>query len=186
MYEDLFPIDDIPQPLLDPESGDILGRCYEWAPKGEEREDLLRRNRRLRFQRIGNETEKILTKLIPVADGMERILEMGENAPEVERSEVLQNWLKAMEALHKRLRNVMAREGMEGIDSVGKPLDLDLHEVIEVRGEAEEGREIVVEEREKAYVYDNRVVRDAKVVVERVPGNDRSLSELHQKGTKEG
>jgi molecular chaperone GrpE len=186
MYEDLFPIDEAPQPLLDPESGDILGRCYECIPGDEEREKLIRRNRRLKFQRIGDDGEKILTKLISVADGLERILEMGACAPEVERSEILQNWLKAMEALHKRLRSIMEREGMAAVESVGKPLDLDLHEVVEVRGEAESGREIVVEEREKAYVYDNRVIRDAKVVVERVPECDHISGELEQKGTKEG
>jgi len=186
MYEELFPLDETPQPLLDAESGDILGRCYESIPDGEERESLIRRNRRLKFQRIGGDAEKILTRLIPVADGMERVLEMGANSPELERSEVLQNWLKAIEGLYRRLRAIMEREGMEPVESVGKPLDLDLHEVVEVRGEREQGREIVVEELEKAYVYDNRVIRDAKVVVERVPENDRSLEVTEQKGTKEG
>lgn len=186
MYDDLFPIEEPPQPLLDPESGDIVGKCYSWIPDEGEREKLIRRNRRLKYQRIGNDAERILTRLIALADSMERVLRMGENDPRVRQHEVLQNWLKMIEGLYRRLRSIMEREGMTVVDSLGKPLDLDLHEVVGVEGEATEGTEVVVQEQAKAYIYDNRVVRDAKVVVERISdGVDRSVGVLPHQSTKE-
>jgi molecular chaperone GrpE (heat shock protein) len=185
MYDELFPIDESPQPLLDPESGDILGKCYNWIPDAGEREKLIRRNRRLKYERIGDGVERILTRLIALADAMERILQMGENDPDIRQNEVLQNWLRMVEGVYRRLRNIMEREGMAAVDSLGKPLDLDLHEVVEVRGEGKQGSEVVVEERAKAYVYDNRVIRDAKVIVERVSDSDHSSGALPHKGTKE-
>jgi molecular chaperone GrpE len=185
MYDDLFPIEESPQPLLDLESGDILGRCYSWIPDDGEREKLIRRNRRLKYERIGNDTERILTRLIALADSMERVIEMGENSPEVQQSEVLQNWLKMVDGLYRRLRGIMEREGLTIVDSVGKPLDLDLHEVVGVRGKGEQGSEVVVEEQAKAYIYDNRVIRDAKVVVTRVADPGGSLGALPHQGSKE-
>jgi len=186
MYEDLFPIDERPQPLLDPESCDVLGKCYNAVPDGHERESLIRRNRRLRYERGGHDVERILTRLISLADGLERLLEMGRQSPEVRESEVLQNWLKMIKGLHRRLQGIMEREGMQAVESVGKPLDLDLHEVVGVEGQGEEGRDIVVAEQEKAYVYDNRVVRDAKVVVKRLRDAGSSSRDLREESTKEG
>lgn len=185
MYEDLFPIEERPQPLLDPDSGDILGKCYNCAPEDGEREQRIRRNRRLRYQRIGTDAERVLTRLIPLADGMERILEIGGKSAEVRESPVLQNWLKTIEGLYRRLRGIMEREGMLAVNSVGKPLDLDLHEVVEARGGPEGGNEVVVEERTKAYLYDNRVIRDAQVIVERVPDVGRTDQAAPREETKE-
>lgn len=185
MYDDLFPIDESPQPLLDPESGDIVGKCYSCIPDDGDREKLIRRNRRLKYERIGNDAERILTRLIALADSMERVLRMGENDPQISQSEVLQNWFKMVDGLYRRLRGIMEREGVTVVDSVGQMLDLELHDVVGVRGDKEEGTEVVVEEQSKAYIYDNRVIRDAKVVVERIPDLKRSLGALPQQGTKE-
>ena len=51
------------------------------------------------------------------------------------------------------------------MDTIGKPVDLDRHEVVEYRRSDEYTHNTVITERQKGYVFRNKIIRDAKVVV---------------------
>jgi len=165
MYDDLFPIEEKPQPLLDTDVSDILTRCY--GNVGPDREEVIRQGRRLRYQRRKDAAERVLTRLLPVADGLERILRWGEQHSEGKEDLLFRNWLKTIEAVHRRLRGVMEGEGLVAVSGVGRRFDPDVQEIVEVKGDDPSGTPVVVDVAETGYVYDNRVIRDAKVVVER-------------------
>lgn len=177
-YDKEFPITEQPQPLIEWEDGDILGKCYNQAP--EESDRAIQAAGRLRYFRRDSASKRIITKLIPLADGLDRLL-AGRDEEILRSNEVLQNWIKSLEALRTRLLSIMEREGLVPAVSVGKALDLDIHEVVEVRGSNQNGEPVVVEEFQKGYLFDNRVVRDARVVVERIPTRDL---ESFQPGTE--
>ena len=77
----------------------------------------------------------------------------------------LANWLKSFEGVYKRLLKVVCQEGVQPIESVGQPVDLDCHEVVEVCHEEKGAPGTVVKEEQKGYLIENRVLRDARVVV---------------------
>jgi molecular chaperone GrpE len=119
-----------------------------------------------------------------LADSLDRLLANQDKAT-IESNPLLRNWYNTIKALRDRLVSIMEREGLVPVDSVGKTVDLDIHKVVEVRGSDETGRPVVVEEYEKGYILDNRVVRDATVAVKRIPTEDTQSSKGEKKALEE-
>src|SRR5258708_15140002 len=115
-----------------------------------------------------NETERLefakyakadlITKLLDVLDGYDRALE---NVPADVKD---QPWVEGMWLVERKLRSILEGEGLEPIDSLGKPFDPYLHEAIaSVESDQPEGT--VIQEHRKAYRLNDRVIRPALVSV---------------------
>ena len=75
-----------------------------------------------------------------------------------------QPWVEGMWLVERKLREILASEGLEEIGSVGQPFDPYIHEAIgHVDSDAPEGT--VVDEVRKAYRLHDRVIRPALVTV---------------------
>jgi molecular chaperone GrpE (heat shock protein) len=112
----------------------------------------------------GGELEKLIRRILPVLDGFERILESGRDYPE---GHEIANWLKSVEGLHFRLKNLLEKFGLFGIEAIGQPVNLDLHEVVEYRPSPDHEPDTVIAVRQRGYVFLGRLIRDAQVVVAR-------------------
>ena len=100
----------------------------------------------------------LITKLLDVLDGYDRALA---SMPEdVKR----QPWVEGMWLVERKLRSILEAEGLEPIDSLGKPFDPYLHEAI-AHVESDQPEGTVVEEHQKAYRLNDRVIRPALVSV---------------------
>lgn len=95
-------------------------------------------------------------------DGFDRILQMSQSLPP---NSGLENWLKSIAALQSRMIKSYERFGLRIMDPVGKPVDLDRHEVIEIFHTDSIPDETVVEVRQRGYLFDGKILRDAQVVV---------------------
>jgi molecular chaperone GrpE (heat shock protein) len=177
-----FPITEKPQPLIEWGDGDILGKCYNNSPA--QTDETIRKSRRLRYFRQAGEKERVVTRLIPLADSLDRLLANRDEAA-IESTPILRNWYNTMKALRTRLLAIMEREGLVSVDSVGKTVDLNVHKVVEVKGSNEGGTPVVVEEYEKGYMLDNRVIRDATVAVRRVSTEDALTFQREKKALKQ-
>lgn len=142
------------------ESMDFLGRLSSLIAEGEQLNVSLKMLKR--EQRGSGEIEKLMRRSLPVLDGFERILEAGRDYPE---GHEISNWLKSVEGLHFRLKNLLEEYGLFGIEAVGQPVNLDLHEVVEVRPSPDHASGTVIAVRQRGYVLGGRLLRDAKVVV---------------------
>lgn len=101
---------------------------------------------------------ELITKLLEVLDNYDRALE---TVPEDLRT---QPWVEGMWLVERKLRDILTSEGLETVDSVGKPFDPYIHEAIaHVDSDAPEGT--VVDEVRKAYKLHDRVIRPALVTV---------------------
>lgn len=100
--------------------------------------------------------EILIEKLLPILDNLE-------NA---------QSHLndRGLEMVLKQFREVLAREGVEEIDSEGRDFDPNLHEAIEVTDGENNGR--IVKVARKGYKINNKVLRPSQVVVEGKKEND--------------
>lgn len=118
--------------------------------------NLVARTERERLEMGDYVTEKLVTKLLPSFDNLERLLS---GTPESERSGALYEGVKSTFAGMVR---TLESAGVTAFESVGLPLDPAFHEAVaQVPGT--EG--VVVNEFEKGYKLREKVIRHAKVTV---------------------
>jgi molecular chaperone GrpE len=103
------------------------------------------------------ETEKIISRFLPVADDLQRALLYKESDPEK-----LYNGIKLVS---DKMMQVLKTMEIEAFDSIGQPFDPDLHDALLTRIDPHKEEQTILEEFEKGYKYKNRVFRHAKVVV---------------------
>lgn len=97
-----------------------------------------------------------LLSVLPVLDDFSRALAaVPEHAAE-------EPWLRGMVQIERKFRQILSREGVEAMKTVGERFDPGLHEAV-LRCAGEEG--IIVEELQAGYTYKDRVLRPAQVKV---------------------
>ncbi len=100
----------------------------------------------------------LIAKLLDVLDGYDRALA---TVPDELKG---QPWVEGMWLVERKLRSILDAEGLEPIDSLGKPFDPYLHEAVAyVESDQPEGT--VIQEHHKAYRLHDRVIRPALVTV---------------------
>jgi len=67
--------------------------------------------------------------------------------------------------IFRKLNNTLTQQGLTAIESINKPFDTDLHEAITSIPADDDKKGLVVDEIEKGYMLNDKVVRHAKVVV---------------------
>ena len=128
-----------------------------------DREGLLSLNKQLKSGRSQeNDLDHLVHRFITFFDSFERILYLGRSGPE---TEFMDNWLKAVETLYFRMKDMFEQRGLVEIKCLGKTVDLDYHEVVEMRHSVDHPTDTVIAERQKGYIYKGKVLRDAQVVV---------------------
>lgn len=108
------------------------------------------------------EIEKFVRSLLPTLDSFDRVMHLARSH---KQSEEVDNWLKSVESIYFRLLNLLESYGLFQMNCMGNKVDLNLHEVVEYRPTEEHPNEVVIGERQKGYVFRNKLLRDAKVVV---------------------
>ncbi|MDD4074349.1 MAG: nucleotide exchange factor GrpE [Candidatus Pacebacteria bacterium] len=101
--------------------------------------------------------ESLFEELIPVLDSF---LLAEKSIPEEEKKG---NNVKGLLLIKKQLEDALKGLGLEEILSVGQKFDPALHEAIEEIEGGEPG--IVIEESQKGYIFQEKVIRTAKVKI---------------------
>jgi len=98
----------------------------------------------------------LVISLLPILDDLERALDSISD----ELAEV--SWVDGIRLIERKLRGILEAQGLSPIKALGEPFDPNLHEAA-MQGKGKEG--IVVEELQKGYKFQDRVIRPARVVV---------------------
>jgi molecular chaperone GrpE len=102
----------------------------------------------------------VFLAILPVIDDFERAIK----AAEV--NENTQSVREGVQLIYNKLRSITESKGLKAMESNGKPFDSDLHDAIaNVTAPSEELKGKVVEEIEKGYYLNDKVIRHAKVIV---------------------
>ena len=104
--------------------------------------------------RFGNTT--IMLSLLPILDDLERALT---STPE---DLAKHSWIDGIRLIERKLQANLEAQGLSQIKALGEPFDPNIHEAM-MQGKGKEGT--VVEEIEKGYKLNNRLIRPSKVVV---------------------
>jgi molecular chaperone GrpE len=109
---------------------------------------------------------ELITRLLEVLDNFDRALD---TVPAQLRDEP---WVEGIWLVERKLRDILAAEGLEEVGSVGQPFDPHIHEAIgHVDSSAPEGT--VVDEVRKAYKLHDKIIRPALVTVARGPSGEQ-------------
>ena len=127
-------------------------------------EDLLRvqaefENTRKRLQRERDEaaaraTASFVSKLLPVLDNLGRAVSHGDVDPGVQ-------------LVHKELTEMLASEGLDEIEALGRPFDPTIHDAVDAREDPSVEEPTCVEVYRAGYRFKGNTIRPAMVVVAR-------------------
>ncbi|MDQ4004985.1 MAG: nucleotide exchange factor GrpE [Actinomycetota bacterium] len=106
-------------------------------------------------------TEPIMSRLLEVLDEFELAVMAAESKPEFER------FLRGVEMVYGKLKEILRAEGLEPIDAQGKPFDPEVHEALLQSEEPGEGEPFVSDVLRTGYRLKGRVLRPAGVKVAR-------------------
>jgi molecular chaperone GrpE len=123
---------------------------------------------------ISYEKEKIIKSLLPALDNFEHTLQ---NAHAAEESGVL---VKGVQIIYDQMLDILKSHGVEQIEALGEIFDPTVHEAMTRRAEADQEDGVVLEEFQKGYKLNGRVIRPSKVIVNKLPSEeaeDRAGSE---------
>lgn len=122
-------------------------------------DNFRRRNAKERMELIQTAGREVITDLLDVLDDSERAQK------QLETTDDIQQIKEGIQLVFTKLRNALMAKGLKPMDAIGKDFDADLHEAItEIEaGEPMKGK--VVDEVQKGYYLNDKIIRFAKVVV---------------------
>ena len=149
--------------------GEIAALYDRLLRKQAELDNFRKRTQREReeFRQIANES--LIRELLPVLDGFERALK--QRAPAVPET-----FYQGMELIHRQLLDVLGRAGMEPMETTGQLFDPHYHQAVETVEDPERRDQEIVEELQRGYMLDRRLLRPAIVRVAVKPHGARSSS----------
>ena len=109
-----------------------------------------------------NASEEIITSLLPVLDDMERAIKASAEVNNKEQHALHEGLL----LIYNKFKNILEQKGLEAINSTGEAFDVDFHDALtNIPAPSEDMKGKVVDEIEKGYRLNGKVIRYAKVVV---------------------
>ncbi|NQT02504.1 MAG: nucleotide exchange factor GrpE [Planctomycetes bacterium] len=121
------------------------------------------------------EKEKIIKTLLPALDNFEHTLQ---NAHSAEDADV---FIKGIQIIHDQMLDILKSHGVEQINAPGENFDPAMHEAMMQKTESEKEDNIVLEEFQKGYKLNGRVIRPSKVIVNKLtseqPVQQKAISE---------
>lgn len=130
-----------------------LRKCAEF-------ENFRRRSIKEKAELILNGGEKVITKILPVIDDMERAIENGKKTDDVATLR------EGMELIYKKFLKILEGEGVKTIEALGQDFNVDYHEAIAmVPGQDDDKKGKVIDCVQTGYTLNDKVIRYAKVAV---------------------
>ena len=112
---------------------------------------------------------KALTAILPIVDNFERARQ--QLKPESEEAQALH---RSYQGLYKQLVDVLKQQGVAPMRVVGQQFDPSLHEAVLREPSEEFTEDFIVEELQRGYHLDGKVLRHALVKVSMGPGKQNS------------
>lgn len=123
-------------------------------------DNFRKRTAKEKIELIQTAGENIFKIMLPVIDDFERAIKS--NA-DITDPKVISD---GVNLIYNKLKNTLSQKGLEEMKSIGEPFNTDLHEAItNIPAPSEELKGKVIEELEKGYSLNGKVIRFAKVVI---------------------
>jgi molecular chaperone GrpE len=127
---------------------------------------------------ISHEKEKIIKAILPVLDDFERVLANTDCEENVEAV------TSGMRIVYEHAIEVLRAQGVEQIKAEGERFDPAMHAAITQRAESGKEDDVVLEELQKGYKLNGRVIRASRVVVNKAPAAEQPAEDPETKDTQ--
>lgn len=107
-------------------------------------------------------SEEMLRKLLPIVDDFIRSVESGAENKD------FNSFYEGVALIKNKLMKLLDDEQVTRIEALGKPFDVEFHEAL-MRQPSDQPEDTVVVELEPGYIYKDKVIRHAKVIVSAGP-----------------
>jgi len=128
------------------------------------------------------EKEKIIKTLLPALDNFEHTLQ---NAPavllrkdEAAGAENVDVLIKGVQIIYDQMLDILKSHGVEQIKALGEKFEPALHQAIMQQAKSEQEENIVLEEFQKGYKLNGRVIRPTKVIVNKLPSEETTQQQV--------
>jgi molecular chaperone GrpE len=108
---------------------------------------------------IRGANQDLISQLLQILDDFDRALESAKTLDDFE------SFHKGMEMIDSNLQNLLARHGLEPIEAKGERFDPELHEAVMQMASEEVEEGAILEEVNKGYKLNGKVIRHSRVVV---------------------
>jgi molecular chaperone GrpE len=123
-------------------------------------ENFRRRTAKEKLELISTASEGLMVTLLPVVDDFERAMQSLESATDAAAA------MEGINLIYSKFTKILEAKGLKPMNSKGEPFNADLHEsVTQFPAPTEDLKGKVIEEIEKGYLLNDKVIRYAKVIV---------------------
>ena len=120
---------------------------------------------------VAYEKETIIKSLLPALDNFEHTLQ---NAHSVENTDVV---VKGIRIIYDQMLDILKSHGVEQINALGEKFDPALHQAMQQTSDPEQEEDVVLEEYQRGYKLNGRVIRPSKVIVNKPASEDESTEQ---------
>lgn len=123
-------------------------------------DNFRKRTAREKVELLNTAGEDIIKNLLPIIDNFERAIKTNETATDVKAVN------EGINLIAQMMKSSLQQRGLVAMNSIGEVFNTDLHEAItEIPAPTPDQKGKVVDEVEKGYTLNGKVIRFAKVVV---------------------
>lgn len=127
--------------------------------KAAEFENYKRRSENEQLNLIKYAAESFILKILTIVDDLERTL------VHLEESENSKSIAEGIKLVYEKFVRILKEQGVSPIESIGKPFNVDFHEALLQRKDSTVKPHTVLDEIQKGYIYKDKVIRHAQVIV---------------------
>jgi molecular chaperone GrpE len=147
------------EPITEGAGSDIQQEKEKYLRLYSEFENFRRRTTKEKLEMIQNASKDLVVDLLPLIDDFERALK-------AMRSSGNEAAVEGMELIYKKMLHTLEKRGLKAMVSAGEVFDAELHEAVaQFDAPSEDLKGKVMDELEKGYYLNDKVIRFAKVVV---------------------
>lgn len=123
-------------------------------------DNFKRRTQKERVELLQTAGKDVIISMLPVLDDFDRANKAIENAADINAIR------EGLQLVHSKLKSTLAQKGLKEMESINTPFDTDNHEAItKIPAPTDDLKGKVIDELEKGYTLNDKVIRFAKVVV---------------------
>jgi molecular chaperone GrpE len=120
---------------------------------------------------IAYEKERIIKSLLPALDNFEHTLQ---NAHSAENVDV---FIKGIRIIYDQFLDILKSHNVEQIKALGEVFDPALHQAMRQNTDPDKQQDVVLEEFQKGYKLNDRVIRPSRVVVNKLPTEETNVQQ---------
>lgn len=122
-------------------------------------DNFRKRTAKEKVETILNATEGLVKDLLPVVDDFQRAREA------MDKTEDVKALKEGVDLIYNKFHKILESKGLKAIEAKDQPFDVELHESVTQFPAGEDKKGMVIDELEKGYFLNDKVIRYAKVVV---------------------